>query len=55
MSDISDINHLIFLLPSQVTARPQHRGVPITDKHPYASPVLGAGQEEVEVGGVYYH
>ena len=55
MPDISGLKILVFLLPSKVPARPQHRGVLITDKHPCTSPVLGADQEEVGEGGVYCH
>lgn len=44
MSDIHGIDNLALLLPSKVPARPQHRGVPITDKHRCTSPVLAAGR-----------
>ena len=52
MPDVGGIKNLVFLLPSKMSARPQHRGVSIADRPPYPSRVLGAGQEEVGVGGV---
>lgn len=52
MPDAGGIKNLVFLLPSKVPARPQHRDVPIADRLPYPSCVPGAGQEEVGAGGV---
>lgn len=51
MSDTIGNNNLLFFLFSEGTPRIQHRGGLVTGKFPCASPVLGAGQEEVGVVG----